>query len=93
MAGVFAQQSLSAEHKKPRPLKSTMARTLRAEPSTLLIAIRFCPGASRQSIKRMQRAAVPASKLVCTSAADPQRRSTYDGAATRWVELLLKLSK
>ena len=52
-----------------------MARTLRAEPSALQIAIRFCPGASRQSIKRLQRAAVPASKLACTSAADPQRRS------------------
>jgi len=51
-----------------------MARSLRAEPTALLIAIRFCPGASRQSIKRLQRAAVPASKLACTSAADPQRR-------------------
>jgi len=51
-----------------------MARTLRAEPSALLIAIRFCPGASRQAIKRLQRAAVPASTLACTSAADPQRR-------------------
>ena len=54
--------------------KPMMARTLRAEPSALLIAIRFCSGASRQSIKRLQRAAVPASKLACTSAADPQRR-------------------
>jgi hypothetical protein len=52
----------------------SMARTLRAEPSVLLIAIRFCPGASRQSIKRLQQAAVPASKLACTSAAGPQRR-------------------
>jgi hypothetical protein len=56
-----------------------MARTLRAEPSALLIAIRFCPGASRQSIKRLQRAAVPASKLACTSAADPQRRWSASG--------------
>jgi hypothetical protein len=28
----------------------------------------------RQSIKRLQRADVPASKLACASAADPQRR-------------------
>jgi len=47
---------------------------LHAEPAALLIAIRFCPGASRQSIKRLQRAAVPASKLACTPAADPQHR-------------------
>ncbi len=32
-----------------------------------------CPGASRQAIKRLQRTAVPASKLACTPAADPQR--------------------
>ena len=30
----------------------------------------FCPGASRRSIKRMQRPAVPASKLACPPAAE-----------------------
>jgi hypothetical protein len=33
------------------------------------------PALTRLAIKRLQRAAVPASKLACTSAADPQRRS------------------
>jgi len=71
--------AINADSKKRRAifycrLWRAMARTLRAEPSALLIAIRFCPGASRQSIKRLQRAAVPASKLACTSAADLQRR-------------------
>ncbi len=59
-----------------------MARTLRAAPSALLIAIRFCPGASRQSIKRLQRAAVPASKLACTPATDPQRRYAFIESCT-----------
>ncbi|OGP85615.1 MAG: hypothetical protein A2V87_09295 [Deltaproteobacteria bacterium RBG_16_58_17] len=45
-----------------------------AEPSALQIASRFLSGASRQAIKRLQRTAVPASKLACTSAANPQRR-------------------
>jgi hypothetical protein len=39
-----------------------MARTLRAEPLALPIAIRFLSGASRLAIKRLQRTAVPASK-------------------------------
>jgi len=38
----------------------------------LRIAIRFLSGASRLAIKRLQRTAVPASKLASTSAADPQ---------------------
>jgi len=33
------------------------------------------PALPRQAIKRLQRTAVPASTLACTSAADPQRRS------------------
>jgi hypothetical protein len=38
----------------------------------LRIPIRFLSGASRLAIKRLQRTAVPASKLACPSAADPQ---------------------
>jgi hypothetical protein len=38
----------------------------------LRIPIRFLSGASRLAIKRLQRTSVPASKLVCPSAADPQ---------------------
>jgi len=34
------------------------------------------PALTRQAIKRLQRTAAPASKLACSSAADPQRRST-----------------
>jgi len=56
-----------------------MARPLRAEPSALLIAIRFCPGDTSQSVKQLERATVPASKLACMSAADPKRRSTNTG--------------
>jgi len=33
------------------------------------------PALTRQAIKRLQRTAAPASKLACSSAADPQRRS------------------
>ena len=56
-----------------------MARTLRAEPSALLIAIRFVLALSRQSVKRLQRAAVPASKLaVCR----PLIRSAVSSAIT-----------
>jgi len=32
------------------------------------------PALMRQAIKRLQRTAAPASKLACSSAADPQRR-------------------
>jgi len=32
------------------------------------------PALTRQAIKRLQRTAAPASKLACSSAADPQRR-------------------
>jgi hypothetical protein len=38
----------------------------------LRIPIRFLSGASRLAIKRLQRTSVPASKLACPSAADPQ---------------------
>ena len=41
----------------------------------LRIPIRFLSGASRLAIKRLQRTSVPASKLACPSAADPQRVS------------------
>jgi hypothetical protein len=40
----------------------------------LRIPIRFLSGAARLAIKRLQRTAVPASKLACPSAADPQLR-------------------
>lgn len=49
----------------------TMARTLRAVPSGLRIPTHFLSGASRLAIKRLQRAAVPASTLACTPVADP----------------------
>ena len=48
----------------------------------LRIPIRFLSGASRLAIKRLQRTAVPASKLACPSAADPQHVSR-EGEKTR----------
>ncbi len=51
-----------------------IAWTLRATLSEPRITIRFQCGASRSAIKRLQWAAVPASTLANTSAADPQRR-------------------
>ncbi len=38
----------------------------------------FWPALTRLAIKRLQRTVVPASKLACTSAADPQRRSIIE---------------
>jgi len=66
------------ERQTTRHTVTIVMATLRAETSALLIAIRFCPGTSRRFIKRLQRAAVPASKLACMSAADPQRRYMYE---------------
>jgi hypothetical protein len=51
-----------------------MARTLRAAPSVLRIAIRFLSGADAPAIKRMHRTVVHASKLARPPAADPQHR-------------------
>jgi hypothetical protein len=48
-----------------------MARTLRAEPIMLWISIRFLSQCFTPGIRRLQRATIPASKLACTSAADP----------------------
>ena len=51
----------------------SLRRTKRAYRAIgLRIAIRFLAGASRRAIKRLQRAAVPASKLACPPAAEPQ---------------------
>jgi hypothetical protein len=52
----------------------SMARTLRAAPSGLRIAIRLLTVASRRSIKRLQQTVVHTSKLVRLPAADPQPR-------------------
>ena len=49
-----------------------MARTLRAAPSCCGFPSAFCPALMRLAIKRLQRTAVPASKLARPSAADPQ---------------------
>jgi hypothetical protein len=44
----------------------------------LRIPIRFLSVASRLAIKRLQRTVVPASKLSCPSAADPQHVETVE---------------
>ena len=46
----------------------------RAAPSGLRIPIRFLPGASRRSIKRLKRPSFAPSKLVAPAAAYPQPR-------------------
>jgi len=52
----------------------SMARTLRAAPSGLRIAIRLLTVALRRSIKRLQQTVAHTSKLVRPPAADPQPR-------------------
>ncbi|MBU4143305.1 hypothetical protein KJ590_04930 [Patescibacteria group bacterium] len=57
-------------------LALAMARTLRYAPPHRRYELpsAFWLALTRLAIKRLQRTAVPASKLACTSAADPQRR-------------------
>ena len=43
------------------------------------------PALTRQAIKRLQRSAVPASKLACTSAADPQRRYARNESESKFM--------
>jgi len=52
----------------------------RAAPSGLRIAIRFLPGASRRSIKRLKRTSFAPSKLVAPAAAYPQPRWAGESA-------------